>query len=611
MSPKKTVNFQDIEKRYKNDTEPDDDADIQENEKVNEIDPSTIKFPLYSFQSKNQQKAFHGNGYISLYPARFSSNKTSKTCDLNLGDSLQTLFTTFFELKNDDKFEIHTRSGTSKQSFLECIGLYLKTETIQQQIKNAMTLNNFSRYHHGQLISEFSKTHHAKKNEITQSFAAFQEGLTSMDHTYLWDVISDKNKTLFPQGLNIFLIEYSEIMRKHHQPTFAIVRATNSCSNFSKWDPLKPIAIILKTDDGYFPIHLHQSRPNKPARIYTLFHVPKSKSTSQICTLNRCTIPISQSWIQLFLEEDVKTWKVSATQIYKESMSAMDLYDTCQTNKLKIEALITFHVGEPMVQILVGFHILVETTPVFVPCCFYSMKLFVKEKNMPTSMKVLDYVKDKSIILQTYSKTLVKLKQISRITKRIIPCNPVANVVESHNNVTVVGILTESNQIHFISPQSPLPLTPIDTTLPTVVLCNSQTNTGGSSSVDESTPIQIEQMYYVAFENMLMTNLPNLFQENKLFASFFEKPKFINKYFESMRYVISVLRSWVNKHKWIDFFEGKNKVDKPTFLKNITLQIPKQNMIQHEILNEYLYFSKFADNLLRNPDMHKMKTKHD
>ena len=63
--------------------------------------------------------------------------------------------------------------------------------------------------------------------------------------------------------------------------------------------------------------------------------------------------------------------------------------------------------------------------------------------------------------------------------------------------------------------------------------------------------------------------------------------------------------------KWIDFLEGKNKVDKLTFVKNITLQIPKQNMIENDISNEYLYFSKFADNLLRNPDIHKMKTKHD
>jgi hypothetical protein len=182
------------------------------------------------------------------------------------------------------------------QSFLGCLAnvyasIHRFTEnqrpTIAQMrgiLLDAITIDQYLQYHNGSLVSVFRPPRRelepdvlAKYNsslfrqtiDMTQeaqldfweytiaSFEHFQAFLrdetATIDHTYLWDIVSQPNNKLFPGGLNLVLFEIHENDITDH---VELICPTNSLSS-KLYYPTRETVILLKHDEFYEPIYLY------------------------------------------------------------------------------------------------------------------------------------------------------------------------------------------------------------------------------------------------------------------------------------------------------------------------------------------------------------------
>ena len=542
-----------------------------------------------------------------------------------------------------------------KQSFIACIsdaiffGKTPKILTIKEMrelIIKSITIDSFIKYQNGNLVIDFQDTdrkvdinkyNHSKlfsklnmdkdedKAYITKVITSFENFISFLrdddaiiDHTYLWDIVSMPNKHLFPNGINLVILQ---IPNDDITNNVQIICPTNHYST-EFYQPRKPTIILMKEEGYYEPIYSYTNE-NKKITIAKEFKEYDPK-------LSKTIRAVLKEIIKPFLNTICRPLD-SMPNVYKAKRSIL-LYDLVQKlDKYEYNVLkLVLNFNNKVIGVLAQ-----EPEPsekkCFIPC--YPSALDDKLKND------LDYVFMTDLSLwNTYDNTVSFLNKLEKRSKKRktnadIPCKPEFKIIEDE---LIVGILTETNQ--FIQLSQPIPDMDIDKDmdLPSINNNNYIVNTKKTPMVPIDVPIstetsvddervdyikkiKMETSFYNVFRNtirILINNYEHIKLREKIEQ---EMTKEYIIYSEKLKNIDKLLRELVKKkirfigddnyYKLInnvstclvkdkDSCAGTPNLCAVTENGNCDLILPEKNLITGK-LNEPIYYGRMSDELIR------------
>ena len=521
---------------------------------------------------------------------------------------------------------------SDKQSFIACITnakFFDNTKNIptikemKQIIINAINIDTFITYQNGNLIQSFGDDNNninvninpykssklygkIKKEEdeiffkkIVVSFENFVSFLKDdnvlIDYTYLWDIICKPNPKIFPQGINLVILE---IMDNDTTNNISLICPTNHYSN-EFYEARKKTLLLLRKGDYFEPIYSYRNEETKLKidRMFSEYDPKLSETMRDVFTKlikpiikNKC-LPLS-----------------SMPNEYKFKRPIL-LYTLIENiNKLKyrvIKQAINFN------NKVIG--LLIENTKNelgFVPC-------------YPSSIDpTYDYsfIDNDNSLFHSYNQTISFLKNLNIQSKGLIPCNPEFKIIEDDH---VIGILTETNQ--FIEINQPVPLLQINDNIKVFnsnnyfiaekeLLTSDKVDT---QRVEYITKIKLETNFFNVFRNTIriLLNDPNQITLREKIEK--ETNEQYILYNEKLKNVISHLKELIgNNVIFSDNYDytlineittcivspldkcNSNPLCAVTNENNCQLILPKINLLNGSN-NEIFYLGKMADELIR------------
>jgi len=522
------------------------------------------------------------------------------------------------------------------QSFIGCISdakYYgeIKIPTIKEMkelIIKSLSIDSFITYQNGDLISIFmdpdynlpetsklSKKYTSSKlyskidkrkpkdliyfKTVISSFENFVLFLRNddilIDYTYLWDIICKPNPSLFPQGINLVILE---IANNDTTDNVEVICPTNHYSS-EFYEARKQTLIILKNGDYYEPIYSYRSeeKKTKVGKTFSEYDPQLSKTMKAIFKklikplLKNTCMPLS-----------------SMPNIYKFKHPILldELIELLNKCNYEIIMQIVNYQGK-VIYVLCSNP---ESINGVVPC-------------FPSSINpTYDYVvMSDETMYNTYENTIDFLRGLSKESKRKIPCLPEFKVIEDE---MVVGVITETNQ--FIQLSEPFPLSEATDDVKELKGNNyliAENATILSKEVDQERveyikKIKLETNFYNVFRNTIRILL-NKYENIKLREKIEEEVKRgYTLYNTKLIYIIKYLKELVNDailfsedydytligdiSTCIVFDKEKCNSKRPlcVFSTGNTCQIilPKQNLLTGSD-NELHYFGKMSDELIR------------
>jgi hypothetical protein len=369
---------------------------------------------------------------------------------------------------------------SKNQSFIASISTikYLKPnnsipsiQETKETIIESLTLDNFIKYQNGNLVTNFnnptakvntkkeiytsSKLHTKITNDeerfyFTKAVSAFENFIeflrnenSVIDHTYLWDIISSPNPSIFETGVNLVIFQVTE-----NDNRLQLLCPSNHYSN-QFYDSAKPTIMLMQKDEYYEPIFSCIDIENKR----------KSSSSADRLKVNK-----------FFKESDKNlsnTIRAVLSEIIKPNLKNCRPLDSMPDTYKERRPLLLYNLKEQLDQnkysiskLVINFNSKVvgviaenkyDKKHCFVPCYPSAISDTLKDN--------LDYVfMTDSTLWTTYDETfdfLVKLNSKSKSKSKSnsgavedddssIPCLPKYKIVDDKD--MVVGILTETNQ---------------------------------------------------------------------------------------------------------------------------------------------------------------------
>jgi hypothetical protein len=525
------------------------------------------------------------------------------------------------------------------QSFLSCIAdiLYFQINKEEgnfiQKVKNnilkSIHLEMFLRYQNGNLMNYFlnmknefdkipeinmDKYKHNQNDKERQyiqnklyAFEIFklyiQNATTLIDHTIMWDIISEPNPLLFKNGVNIILFE---IPNNDITNNIEIVCPSNHYSN-QFYDSKKPSIFLVKQYEYYEPIYYYKQH-DKETTIIKEF----KEDDMQQNIPNTISFLLKKVMKKIY-DSHCKP-KPSLPNKYKMKSAILlsDILISLKKSNYKIiHQVMNFH--NKVIGILVKN---VENDKVMLPC-------------YPSSMhKDLSIVFMNDLMLwNTYEKTIFLLNEISETLN--LPVKPMYNVIEDK---LVVGILTETNQ--FIQTTNPFDIKESNVLYPSIKNLNyvikgenvdvviSNSNKKDEVRMNYIQNVKNNTNYFILFRNTIRVFMQNY--ENYLIYSKIkdELKKEYKTYSVKLNHIIYYLKEltidklkFVDNHNHIELFHPTLKECTPQskeFCFEITKEtsqvieknivFPKTNSLTGEN-NEEFFYKKVADEMIRYSQM--------
>ena len=440
----------------------------------------------------------------------------------------------------------------------------------------------------------------------------------TVDHTYLWEIVCEKNPLLFPQGMNLVILE---LLNNDITNNIEIICPT-SVYNFQLYDTTKETLLLSKQNKVYEPIYLYEITSLNPEIIkYTkTFSTFSQKDTAGLNII----LQMIQSWLQ----------ECTPSQKNKHTVFTNNI-----TAEKTIEILQRLGGYSILYQILnyqhkiIGFILREKTkrSTFFLPV-FPSSSI----KKIPTKWM------DEPDIWNNYDTTVELLKELYRKSNKEIVCQPLFRVMEDEK---IVGIITMTNQFIQIMPyednrshfqdglktMNDMNYMIADTEIFNYGTSSLKKQKTNNISLSELSPkekmvqyIRLENQFYYAFRNTIRLQLnlyksrktreeiqTLIFDKNLSFPSKLKKMKDIllrlmDGYFSFQDYDDNVL----SKIRDVFTCQPDNCDAEPYCLLQDTLEtdgkpskcqliLPKYNLINREKMNENIYFTKIADEFIR------------
>jgi hypothetical protein len=559
----------------------------------------------------------------------------------------------------------HGVAINDKQSFINCISdavffakktssAILNNKDMKEYIIDSISIDTFIKYQNGNLVSDFQDVEkeadiHAYSDsklyskidmqnpeekayfiKVVTAFENFKSFLRDpdafIDHTYLWDIISMPNPRLFPNGVNLVILQMNDDDITNN---VSLLCPTNHYSS-EFYQARKPTLLLLKKDEYYEPIYSYTNSNVdgvKNILITKEFKEYDPKLSKNMRAVFKKVIKPFFNLICRPLESMPNVYKTKRALLLYDLVQKLDTYEYT-IKKLVINfnnKVIGVVAEEPETGKLMTSNI------GFIPC----YPSYLDE----TLKKDLDYVFMTDIGLwNTYENTITFLNKLDRRSKKRksepdIPCKPAFKVVEDDH---VVGILTITNQFVQLSQPILVENIPEELEIPTfhnnnyIVDSSKQpmmqsealftTQTGvDKERVDYIKRIRLETSFYNVFRNtirILINDYDNLKIREKIEM---EMVKEFIIYSEKLNIIDESLRTLVkDKIQFIgdeNYYKLMNEVstcivkdaESCNALPNLcavtesgkcNLILPEKNLITGA-LNEPIYYSRMADELIR------------
>ena len=465
---------------------------------------------------------------------------------------------------------------------------------MKNHIINMVTLDNYSNYQNGNLVTEFHDTNGERDISIDKyqdtelykqldttdidavvyleyiinSYENFIDYLKDdtviIDYQYLWDIICTPNDKLFPNGINLVIFE---IPNDDITGNVEIICPTNHYSK-SNFTDKKLTLMLVKKDNFFEPIYLYNNIDKKVNRF--LFREQNLKGNPNIKVAltkvreymnSRCK-PLN-SLPNVYFFETNKPLSVLIEQLKKHTESVVS---------------VVVHYNSKAI----GFNLKLKTGEEgFIPC--YPSN-FNGSSDIP-----LIFMDDESY-MKSYDETKDFLQKIHKLTK--LPVNPVCKVTE---HGMTVGLLTKTNQV-----------VPIKT--PEITVSDDLDNCQTSYSVEADKEMVIshkkdtnriefihalneETKNYTAFRNQARIEL-NIYKNQKIKQTILdliesEDRDSLESYNLTLEQIIIEFKKILDK-----MIRFEDEVD------HNNLIFSKLNLLTGEN-NEIMYYNRIADEALR------------
>ena len=505
-----------------------------------------------------------------------------------------------------------------------------KMPTIKQMrntLIEAITIDNFIKYQNGSLVSIFrpSEIHvtneqieKIKKNkslfydsidekstrEMTflketiacyYNFLKFLEDDNSViDHKYMWSIFSEPNPKLIPNGLNMVILNISDV-----ENIIEILCPTNPYQT-NIFDSNKNTWFLLKHDEYYEPIYLYEQKGDKP-------HFDKlfSKVISPVTPVDKSLHFVFNQIYNKYEKFCRPKKSLPYNYNYDTPKTNVEIKKICDSNNIRVDKEVMNYQAK-----IVGLMVYIDDGSCFIPC-------------LPSNTEDYNIVSiEDPTLWETFENTIARLSKVNINTKNKIKCLPVKMV---SNDGIVIGVITQTNQYIRVSDN-------IDTdkalnianklNIPLEVDTSNdylQADLDISSLSQDKHRVKtirkviLESQYYSMFRTtirMLLDEIENINLKRNI-------KKLVNsskKYEEKIKNIYNELLKLGSSHiKFEKDYKGvkdlntittcfMNCENKPSCIKegeSCMLRIPHNNLHDNNLVNDILYYTRLADELVR------------
>jgi len=346
-----------------------------------------------------------------------------------------------------------------QKSFIGCISdIYSKSRRLNSTLSikemcnvivDALSIDLFIKVHNGSLPSIFQKDTQIDETKlleyvekstspfvksihlsnITQlqflnntisSYETFLEFIkdenTTVDYTYLWDIICTPNPKLFEYGLNMVILD---VTQNDITDNVEIICPSSAYSS-NYYDPKKKTILLLKNNEIFEPIY---SINTKTEPVYAFMESIVNSDLKDVLriirktSLNYCA-PVSS----------IRSYE------FKRNKMGEEVYLNLLKYKYKILHQIQNSQGK-----IIGFEIEIDDKYLMVPCLPSSILNSLSVKYIDDCVWT-DYETTRDLLISVFEKS-----------NGAILVNPMMKVIEDD---LIVGLLTETNQFIQIDPPS-------------------------------------------------------------------------------------------------------------------------------------------------------------
>lgn len=358
---------------------------------------------------------------------------------------------------------------SKKQSILGCIAdIYAFSQGLKQiptivelkkHLLDALTLDRFIKYHDSTLVSTFRPKNMVLEEvnvenyresapklfskldtnneyqlafikETILSFEAFRQFIRSsesiIDHTYMWDIVTDDNPKFIKGGVNLVILE---MMDNDITNNIRVLCPTHS--SFQIYDPRKETFLLFKKDELYEPIYVYKEVNGEITIKRTYMEQTAMKPIKHMLQIIQ-NVSKKQCMSLPSMPKVYKFGKnITLNALYKELISSKLTHVLFQVSN--------YH-GK-----IIGIVISLATDKsIYVPCMpSYPINELEQVKTV--------FVDEDTNLWTDYQSTIDRLKEVKQKSNGKIPCEAKVKILE---NGLVVGILTETNQFVQIEPPS-------------------------------------------------------------------------------------------------------------------------------------------------------------
>lgn len=541
--------------------------------------------------------------------------------------------------------------NTNTQSFVGCIselyaykwGLSVSPSVaeMKQILASSITLDGYIRYHNGSLVSIFRPSvvdfeninlklysgtnffstidlaDKVQLNFLENTVASFEnfkkflvEDESVIDHTYLWDIVTDNNVNLIKGGCNLVILN---VPNDDITDNIEMVCPSNSYSS-NKYNVSLETFILIKQDGFYEPIFMYEERKNIVNYRKTFLY---DSSPPPILRLLEIIEKTTDKYCSPIILKKHKMYK------FVKNMDATSLIDKLINNGYTVYKQVLNYqsktIGVVIGKIIIGSYSSKKEllkNAIFLPCLPSSVILAIDAV----------YMDDPSIWCD-YRTTLQRFNELKHESDGEILCSITCKVVDDG---IVVGFLTETNQFVQITP----PVILEETFNDELEIINSSNYNSvdiaaaTSSAIDiqretEITKISLESNFYYAFRVMvrgLLNKYDNIDLRNRILLMLTDARQGYNAKLTTVKNFIRILisqtivfsefdMSYITdignlKNKCGEVDIGVNPDTNYCFLRSVPdkpttqLIVPKLNLISG-LDNESIYVLRIADEIIR------------
>jgi hypothetical protein len=603
----------------------------KEKEEIDEYILAPDKFPI------TQENRF---GYLPIAVQKFlhTDNKKCQISDMNTN------------LRQDHECLLrHSVEINQNQSFIACIAdiwfeSYKKIhkEKVKPTIKRmkeifieTLTIDNFITLQNGNLLKLFypntdsddtndiekyaevfsknnskiyqiaDKTKPAQINALiklarsyTNFIAYLKDETVEIDYEYLWDLICKPNPKLFPNGINMVIIE---LARKDITDSVELICPTNHYVS-SFFDAKKSVMLILKIDNFYEPIYAYKTTSTS-ITITRTFNIMDNSLMPNIKFMlslikkslnNKCPTLSSMPFVY------------NKVHKFKKNIPLEKLIHELQFLNYTTEKQVLNYDNKAIGVVAINNQ---DNSKGFIPC-YPSSTIFGMDLVYMSDVYADTYERTKDFLEKLYAKSKRQLPE------RQIPCKPIMKIIEEG---LIVGILTMTNQFVMLSE-------PTQDTFGEDLEIMQNTNYMKADEIISTEKgidtervnyikkIQLETKFYNVFRNTARYLLGQ-YQHNDIRREIEEKVKSSHLYLKKLRSIETLLRDLMKDYVQFHQYEEADLLKLNTITNcynncenkaycqantegGCSLLVPETNLINQK-LNDTFYYGKLADEIVR------------